>query len=131
MEQNETYKKYEKQFDVLIKMRDDKLNTINVLKCKSYEDWISQLEPEQSRIDELSRKMRLIQIPEFQEIPDYGDVMTLEDFVECCKDGGFIDYDGSGNYATEDKMTDIKVYPNDIITNMYRKDFPKVVWFNR
>ena len=48
-----------------------------------------------------------------------------------CKDGWLIDYDGCGNYATEDKISDIIIYPSDIIDKTYRKDFDYVIWFNK
>ncbi len=131
MEQNETYKEYQKQLNELIKLRDEKMSKVNVPDFNSYTEWLRNMEPEQSQIAELSVKMRLIKIPEFDEIPDYGDEMSLEAFIENCSVGNFIDYDGFGYYATEDKMTDIRVYPSDITEGVYRKDFPKVVWFNR
>jgi hypothetical protein len=68
---------------------------------------------------------------EYSPIPDYGDKMTFEHFVECCEDGGFIDYDGFGYYATNDKETNIQVYPSDIMSGKYRKDFSYVIWYNR
>lgn len=131
MEQNETYKQYKRQMDELIKLRDEKISKVNMPDFDSYTEWLRTMEPEQSQINELNAKMKLIKAPEFEEIPDYGDCMTIGDFIECCKDGNFIDYDGFGYYATEDKMTDICVYPSEIMSGVYRKDFPKVVWFNR
>lgn len=131
MEQNETYKQYQKQLNELIKLRDEKMSNVNMPDFNSYVEWLRIMEPEQSQISELSGKMKLIQIPEFDEIPDYADVMTFEDFIENCAVGNFIDYDGFGYYATEDKMTDIRIYPSDTTEGVYRKDFPKVVWFNR
>ena len=74
---------------------------------------------------------RLLQTPEMEPIPDYGDHMTMGKFVRYCKDGGFIDYDGSGNYATATEMSDISVSPSDIMSGVYRKDFTHVVWFNK
>lgn len=61
----------------------------------------------------------------------HGDLILLEDFVESCKNGWFIDYDGSGNYATENKQTDITICPSDVIDGKYRKDFTHVMWYNR
>lgn len=88
-------------------------------------------EPEVSQLAEISRKMRLVQDYKLEEIPDYGDVMTLEDFIECCKSGGFIDYDGSGNYARDGKMSNITIKASDVRHNTIRTDFDTVVWFNR
>ena len=50
-----------------------------------------------------------------------------------CKGGGFIDYDGFGVYADKEKKmkTNIKLYPSDITSGKYRKDFTHVIWYNR
>jgi len=90
-----------------------------------------------------------------ESIPDYGDHMTLEDFIEYCKHGSFIDYDGYGRYATDTQIVkaedweDGMVRPSDI-TGRYSsfnmktgemeqktckikidRRFTHVVWFNR
>lgn len=88
-------------------------------------------EEETKELDELSRQLRNHQEPKMKEISNNGDHMTLEEFIECCKSGGFIDYDGSGNYATEDKQSDITILPSDIMAGEYRNDFTHVVWYNR
>lgn len=62
---------------------------------------------------------------------DDDDIMSLDDFVKCCKTGMFTDNDGHGKYATDDKVTDIRIYPSHIIENKYLKDFPKIVWYNK
>lgn len=79
----------------------------------------------------LSREIKLLKEPQFEEIPNYGDVFSMEDFVTNCLSGGFIDYDGSGNYARDGKMSNISVSPSDITSGRYRKDFDSVVWFNK
>jgi hypothetical protein len=60
-----------------------------------------------------------------------GDLMTIEEFKKYCKSGGFIDYDGSGNYATAIQESNISIYPSDIEEGVYRNDFTHVVWYNR
>jgi len=82
----------------------------------------------------------------FQGLPDYGDVMTIEDFTECCNSGGFIDYDGHGCYAVSpcgvtefDKepcndelvMSELRIRPSDVMSKKVDKRFSHVVWFNR
>lgn len=79
----------------------------------------------------LNREKRMLMIPEFEKLSDYGDVMSLESFIECVKSGGFIDYDGSGNYVREGKESDISIYPSDIKHGAVRKDFDTIIWFNR
>lgn len=68
------------------------------------------------------------------DVPDYGDVMTVADWVSYCESGGFIDYDGHGNpaQAYEDGIRmagDWVVYPST------RGEIPAsathIVWYNR
>lgn len=68
---------------------------------------------------------------ELHDIPDYGDKMTLEDFIECCEVGGFVDSDGFGCYATKTKESSIEIHPSDITEGRYRKDFSHIVWYNK
>ena len=85
---------------------------------------------------------------EFEELPNYGDLMTIEHWLGYVTTGGFIDYDGHGNLATEDKMSELQVYPsyveNGRITKViigfdwsiqleYENDwkFTHVIWFNK
>lgn len=64
------------------------------------------------------------------ELPDYGDLMTVKDFKEACDAGGFIDYDGSGHPVKDGKMMrsfDVKPSQRDKIP----ADATHVMWFNR
>ena len=64
-------------------------------------------------------------------IPDYGDLMALEEFVECVNSGGFIDYDGTGYYATDKEYSEIEAIPSVIKKGVINKKFSHVLWFNR
>lgn len=66
-----------------------------------------------------------------REIPEYGDLMTMQDFVECVECGGFIDDDGSGNYSDGRHMTDIGIEPSDVSALEHDTSWSHVVWFNR
>jgi hypothetical protein len=66
-----------------------------------------------------------------RKIPDYGSHMLLKDFVDCCNDGVFIDYDGAGYYATETEESDICANPSDIVCGNIRTDFSHVMWYNK
>jgi len=68
---------------------------------------------------------------EMSKFPDYGDLMTLENFKDNVYCGGFIDSDGSGNYSTETEESDISIFPSDIKEGVYRDDFTHVVWYNK
>ena len=73
-------------------------------------------------------------------IPDYGDLMTVEEFVKCVESGGFIDYDGWGNPAQDPKLlpwlveSDIKMDDSiNIIPSKMNipRDATHIVWYNR
>jgi len=101
-------------------------------------DWDEYCEFRKPEIDEvrkLNRKRRMLMIPEFSEPLEFGDLFTIENFIGNCKCGGFIDYDGSGNYAKEidGKLmeSNIDIYPSDIKHKSVRKDFTHVIWYNK
>jgi hypothetical protein len=64
-------------------------------------------------------------------IPEYGDLIPLDEFIEMCEHGTFIDYDGFGNYATETEMSTNVVCPSDITAGIINRNWTHVVWFNR
>lgn len=96
-----------------------------------YKEFQERLKPVSEKVSEINRKLRLIREPQYSDLPNYGDVMTLKDFIKNVKSGGFIDYDGSGNYVKGDKMSDITIYPSDVKNKSIRKDFDTIIWFNR
>lgn len=59
-----------------------------------------------------------------------GKLIPLDDFKRECGTGYYTDEDGHGYYATESSKSDILVMPSDITENIYRTDFPYVLWFN-
>jgi len=67
----------------------------------------------------------------FVDLPEYGDHMTIEKFRECVAYGGFIDYDGSGNFATATQMSNFEVSPSAFPSMEVPKWATHVVWFNR
>jgi hypothetical protein len=64
-----------------------------------------------------------------QPIPEYGDLMTIQEFQTACERRLFIDYDGHGCLATENSMSDVVVNPSDV--PLPDLGFTHVVWFNR
>jgi hypothetical protein len=120
------------QKEKLKKIIDEKYKKFDYINCKSFKELEDFLEPESTQLSEINRQIRFQKTDyKLSDIPKYGDVMTLKVFIECCLDGGFIDYDGSGNYIQGDKMTDLKILPSDIKNNLYKKEFDKIIWFNR
>jgi hypothetical protein len=65
--------------------------------------------------------------PTFQDLWDFGDLMTVEEFIETVKYGGFIPDDGDGLWATKDKQSDISVWD----TKKVPKWATHVIWFNK
>lgn len=64
------------------------------------------------------------------DLPTYGDLMTVAEFVATCAWGGFIDSDGSGHLVKDGKM-DPKyvVYPSQL--RSIPKDATHIMWFNK
>jgi hypothetical protein len=60
-----------------------------------------------------------------------GELITMEDFIKCCKSGSFIDFDGFGNYSDGKIVSDTIVYPSDVVNGRIEKRWTHVVWFNR
>lgn len=57
-----------------------------------------------------------------------GRHMTFEQFKDRCMSHTFNDYNGHGHYATEFEETSLRIFPSDISSGVYRKDFSHVVW---
>lgn len=64
-----------------------------------------------------------------KELPDYGDLIPVKEWIECCESGMFIDYDGSGYPVKDGKMN------NDLIRPSRYKELPSdathVLWMNK
>lgn len=69
----------------------------------------------------------------WKDKPEYGDLMTLEDFIECCECGGFIDYDGSGYYSDGQKESNISTWPSMIRDGFIinNPNFTHIIWYNK
>ena len=99
----------------------------------NWEGFLEKTKDVREEMSRLSYEVALLEPIKYEDIPEYGDLMTLEHFKDCCDAGGFIDYDGSGNYALKDKMSNKSVSPSDIKKGRYRdkEEFTHIVWFNR
>lgn len=91
----------------------------------------NRCQPELGQLNKLQLKLRMEMEPSFSELPDYGDVMSLANFIECVKDGEFIDYDGFGYYVRDGKESNIIIHPSDVKNGNIRKDFDTIIWYNR
>lgn len=120
---------YEVLKERLVKL-DDKVDELwdSATDCK---DFINRTKELRSEIKEIKSRMQLIKVPKLSPIRSYGDKMTIRKFVECCKAGRFIDYDGIGYYATDDQESDVFILPSHVAMGLVRTDFTHVIWFNR
>lgn len=66
-------------------------------------------------------------------ITDNHDHMKMEYFIETCKQGAFIDYDGFAEYANETHILVDKgfLYPSDILAENFDKTQTYIVWYNK
>jgi hypothetical protein len=131
MEQSEI-EEIKKQLELARTEYDNAMNNLPFDENYSFIKMEEDLRPYSEKVGKLSSLYRLhCPITELNEIPTYGDLMSIDDFVNACKDGWFIDYDGSGNYCVDGKMTNITIIPSDVKSNKYRKEFKEIIWFNR
>ena len=94
--------------------------------CKWYES--------QNVVEEcanLNRRIRMLEDYELESLPEYGTLMSFEEFVAYSKTGLLVNYDGQGRYATSDQASNICIFPSDILSGEYRHDFSHVIWFNK
>ena len=64
-------------------------------------------------------------------IPEYGDLMTIEQFKQMAEDGSLMDCDGHGKYANEKFMSTEYVYPSDVTHGKLLEGWTHIVWFNK
>lgn len=64
---------------------------------------------------------------------DLGDIMPLNEWLDCVQSGGFIDYDGHGSLATKSGYSSVDISPSDI--TVLKVKIPSwvthIVWYNR
>lgn len=95
-----------------------------------FEEMVDKTREDRVELFRLSKEMRLIQDPGFQPKKKWkGKFMTMENFIKMCNEENITDEDGYGFYANGKMVTDIKIFPSDIMAEMYRKDFVEILWF--
>jgi hypothetical protein len=78
--------------------------------------------------------MNMKQDPELEALPEYGNLYTIADFVALVNDGMFIDYDGTGYFATAFGMSRENIARPSFIK---KEDYSvptwatHVMWFNK
>ena len=68
------------------------------------------------------------------DLPDYGDLIPIEEFKECAEYGMFTDDDGNGHWAKDGKMTaglGDDVCDLDELDRAIDFGVTHVMWFNK
>lgn len=63
------------------------------------------------------------------EVPEYGSLMTVEEWLDDVKRNLFIDYDGFGHAVKDGKCDSRAIYPSEAAE--VPEDATHIVWFNR
>lgn len=125
------YKEYIKENEKLSKQLAEKENEC-AKNGMSWDDMFKETLDIRIKITENDRQARLIQSPTMTFGKKWaGDLMSIERFIEDSKKETITDNDGYGKYATETGVSDIYIYPSDILEDKYRTDFSHVIWFNK
>ena len=111
----------------------DKMGAFDFANSNSWQEMEDWVEAETEMLAVAGQAYSSSKKIEWKEFPTYGHKMTKELWLENVKDGMFIDYDGSGNYASDTQMSNISVSPSDLERGWIRKDkeFTHIIWFNR
>jgi hypothetical protein len=85
-----------------------------------------ELDTLEARVEALEKQIGL------HPMPDYGDLMTLEEFLVAVKAGGIGDDDGSAYLASTLGCTGIQVRPSDVLGGItLGTKFSHIAWFNK
>lgn len=80
---------------------------------------------------EFIKQIENLQPVKLEDIPEYGDKMTVAEFLYAANTELFIDSDGIGYYATKDKLTRIVARPSDLSMGIIDNRWSHVIWFNK
>lgn len=117
--------KYE---DALAKHGQRVLTAPETLAISSYNVYIQET---LQNVKRYSRILRTTIEPEFTPLPSYGQLMSLRDFMYFVGSAFFNDPDGYGLYVRKDKVSNIEIYPDDMLHGAIRTDFESIIWFNK
>ena len=131
MEKEKLYRELIKENDTLTKQLSEKEDYC-ARNGMSWDDMIKETNDIRLKITENDRKARQIQDPTIQFGKNWnGELIPIDKFIKGCEVGDFEDSNGVGRYATETGVSDIYIYPSDVLDNVYRKDFSHVLWLNK
>ena len=66
-------------------------------------------------------------------LPHHGHHMDIFEWIEAVKENCFIDYDGSGDYASETGLIkgSPRIRPSDVEKGLIDLNYTHIVWYNR
>lgn len=99
---------------------------------------IDTLQENQRKYDDYIKKLwgrlKALEVPfvaKYTEaLPNYGDLMTVQDFRDDCEAGNFIDYDGYG-HPVKNNLQDTSIHICPSRQHQIPIDATHIMWFNR
>lgn len=125
--------KLQKEYNNLVSQRDILMNEC-VNKGEPWDSYVEKATPIALKINSIRQEINLLKEPELHYLKDDEITfqrLTLDDFKKMCKDGDITDDDGYGKYASEKAVSNIEIYPSDILANKVRTDFSHIAWYNK
>ena len=97
-----------------------------------WQDMLIKTREVKEKMAKTDKLMRKVQEPSLTYNKKWkGKKITLDDFITSATSKEITDTSGEGYYATETAKTDIRVFPTDVIENIYRTDFPYILWIEK
>lgn len=94
-----------------------------------YNEMLRETEVVRKEIMTIDQEMRLIKEPSISYKKNVdGTKYDIETFIQLCNNGVLTDNNGYGIYAAKRGISDIIIYPSDIMHGRYRQDFTHVIW---
>ena len=125
--------KLQKEYNNLVSQRDILMNEC-VNKGEPWYIYVEKATPIALKINSIRQEINLLKEPELHYLKDDEITFqrfTLDEFKKMCKDGDITDDDGYGKYASEKAVSNIEIYPSDILANKVRTDFSHIAWYNK
>lgn len=124
-----TYEEIKSKMDNLLRERDSIMNDC-AKKDLKFDDFMEKARDVSEELYYVTKAIRVVQSP----IMEYGktwkgETITIENFIEKCKNGVYTDDNCEAYYATDNAKSDIRVFPSDFDTDYYRNDFTHIIVF--
>ena len=126
-----TYAQYREEFRQL-EVENSEMEDQCARDGSSWQDMLIKTRDIKEKMAHADKMMRKLQEPALIYNKKWkGRRLPLDDFISASTAKEITDTSGEGYYATETAKTDIRIYPSDVLENIYRTDFPYVLWFGK